>query len=328
MTFFVTGASGFIGANLVKRLLNEGNTVFGLYRNKPDLTSPLLNVVIGKINQPSSYSEALKGCDIAYHCAAHIGFQKRDYNIAYRVNVEGTRTLLEACLNGNVKKVVHLSACAVLGYSDNPDRLIDESSNPIINSNNVYGYTKKLAEDIVYEYAAKGLDISIANIATVYGDGDNKMNSGSVIKMIYEGKARIIPPGGTSFVSVKDLVEGLILLYKRGKSGERYIFCTENMTYKELFQRIAGAIGVKRDFITVPKFFKYPAVLAARLAESIVPMSKEGVNLISSQIIRESFGFKYFDSTKARQHLGWETHQSLEDAVRSAFEYYRSKGLI
>ncbi|MCX8069422.1 MAG: NAD-dependent epimerase/dehydratase family protein, partial [Thermodesulfovibrionales bacterium] len=297
-----------------------------LYRSQPVCKSPILNIINGEINSPMSYVKALHSVEIVFHCAAYIGFQKRDFDIAYKINVDGTKALLEACLKAGVKKVVHLSACAVLGYSHSPHILIDEDANPVITKDNVYAYTKKLAEDIALEYAEKGLDISIANIATVYGSGDTKMNSGSVIKMVYEGKSRLIPPGGTSFVSVSDLVNGLILLAQKGHKGERYIFCTENMTYAQLFKRISSALGISKAFYPIPRFLRLPAILAAKCAELV--LHKDGLNLITEQIIKESFGFKFYNSQKARQSLGWTPKQTLEDAVIEAFNFYKSKGLI
>ncbi len=182
MTVFVTGPSGFIGSNLLRRFLKDGYRVIALFRNPPDnhayqtgdglgdVDSPYasvakalhgtegqLKVVIGDINQPDTYINELIESNIVFHCAAHIGFSKADYDIAYRINVEGTRALLDACHKVGVSKVVHLSACAVLGYSESPHRLIDESSNPIIKRDNVYAYTKALAEGIALEYAERGV---------------------------------------------------------------------------------------------------------------------------------------------------------------------------
>jgi len=328
MNIFITGVSGFIGSFLAKRLLNEGNTVYALCRGRPDFSHPNLNIINSDINDPSSYTKGLKDCELLFHCAAHIGFQKKDYEIAHRVNVDGTRSVLDACLNSSVKKIVHLSACAVLGVSAESNRLIDESSKPDISKDNVYAYTKRLSEEIALEYAQKGLDISIANIATVYGAGDKKMNSGTIIKLIYEGKIKIAPSGGTSYVSVNNLVDGLILLSQKGKSAERYIFCTENLIYKDLFQRIANVLGVKKTFYRIPNCFKQPAIFFANIAELILPKSKDGVNLISGQIIKETFGYKYFNSQKAKKELGWNPKETLEDAVKEAFQYYKSQGLL
>jgi nucleoside-diphosphate-sugar epimerase len=265
---------------------------------------------------------------VVFHCAAHISFNPKDFQKALQVNVDGTRSILEAAYRSGVKKVVHLSACSVLGFCHGQNKIIDETENPEINKKNVYAFTKKLAEDEVQKYVHKGLDVSIANIATVYGPGDRKMNSGSIMKSIYEGRMKFIPPGGTSYVAVDDLVNGLILMAERGKAGERYIFNTENLTYKTLTQRIAGALGVRFPRMTLPGFSRCLVVLSAKGLEFAFRNTRGNVNLITPQIIEETFGYKYFSSRKARDELKWQPVQTLEEAVVKAFDYYRKNRLM
>jgi dihydroflavonol-4-reductase len=162
----------------------------------------------------------------------------------------------------------------------------------------------------------------------VYGQGDRKLNSGAIIKSIYEGKMRLVPPGGTSFVSVDDLLDGLILLSEKGVSGERYIFCSENMEYKILTERIAKTLGKKKPKYTLPSFSFYPALLAVKGMELFSGFAKGKVNLMTPQILRETFGYKYFCSSKAKEELGWSPSQNLEEAVSKAFHYYKEEQLI
>jgi nucleoside-diphosphate-sugar epimerase len=325
---FVTGASGFIGSNLVAELARRGDTVYSLMRN--DVKSPHERVqnVVGDIMEPENFASFIKECDVIYHCAAYISFQKKDLEKALEINVRGTANVLEAAHNAGVKKVVHLSACAVLGFSSDKSRIIDETANPDIKEDNVYAFTKKLAEEEVQKYVQKGLDVSIANIATVYGQGDRKLNSGAIIKSVYEGKMRLVPPGGTSFISVDDLVNGLILLSEKGVPGERYIFCSENMEYKILTRRIADTLGVKKQKYTLPAFSFYPALLAVKGMELFSGFAKGKVNLMTTQILKETYGYKYFSSKKAQEKLGWSPSQNLEEAVSKAFHYYKEEQLI
>jgi dihydroflavonol-4-reductase len=325
---FITGSTGFIGSQLTKKLINDNNTIITLVRNP--INSQVINLrpVCGSLLEPESYRSKMKSCEIVFHCAGLISFNKRDYEKASLVNVQGTRNILEAAYQTGVKKVVHLSACAVLGFSRNNNVLIDENSNPSIKKDNVYAYTKKLAEDVVQEYVEKGMDISIANIATVYGPGDKKLNSGTIIRSIYYRKMKLAPPGGTSFVSVNDLINGLVLLSTKGRSGERYIFCSENMEYKTLVQRIARALQVKEPKHTLPGLTYYPALLAVKGIELLYSSLHKELNLISPQILKEVYGYKYFNSEKARIELGWEPSQSLEETVKIAFDYYKKNNLI
>ncbi|MCX6356704.1 MAG: NAD-dependent epimerase/dehydratase family protein [Candidatus Aureabacteria bacterium] len=325
---FITGASGFIGSNLTARLISSGAELYALAQKDMPYTHDRFNAVRGDVLQLESFYSALKGCDTLFHCAAYISFDKRDFEKSYQVNVIGTKNVLEAAYRTGVKKVVHLSACAVLGFSPDGDTILDETAQPEIKKENIYAYTKKLAEEEVKKYVQKGLDVSIANITTVYGRGDRRLNSGGIIKSVYRGKMKYIPPGGTTFVSVSDLVEGLILLAGKGRPGERYIFCTENMGYGDLVRRIAATLGVAPPRFPLPRLAYYPALWALKL-RSLRPAAGGGaVDIMTPQILKETFGYKYFSAGKARRELGWRPVQRFEDAVREAFQYYREHNLI
>lgn len=326
-TIFLTGISGFIGSNLAKKLSNN-NQIYALVRENIDQNDKKIKFVKGNLLDPDSFNSIMKACDVVFHCAAHISFQKKDFKKAYQINVEGTRNVLEASYQAGIKKVVHLSACAVLGFTTDKNIFLDETASPEINPDNVYAYTKKLAEEEVQKYVQKGLDISIANIATVYGQGDRNLNSGTIIKSIYEGKMKFIPPGGTSFVSIDDLVKGLLLIAQKGRPGERYIFCTENMEYKMLAQRIAKILQVKAPCLTLPGISYYPALLASKGIELFSNLKEGRLNLMTAQILKESYGFKYYSSKKAGDELGWKPLQSFEEAVEKAFDYYKENQLI
>jgi len=328
-TIFITGGSGFIGRNLINKIsLIENCKVYALVRNKMEQFDTKVETIVGDILSSESYASIIKKCDVIFHCAAHISFRKKDFQKAYKVNVEGTRYILEAAYQAGVEKIVHLSACAVLGFTSDKNRILKETEDPEIKEDNIYAFTKKLAEKEIQKYVQKGLDVSIANIATVYGAGDKKLNSGSIIKSIYEGKMKVSPPGGTSFVSVDDLTDGLILLSEKGRPGERYIFHSENMAYKTLVCKIARTIGSKEPICTLPKFSYFPALVAVKGLEYFSAFSKDKVKLITPQILKETFEYKYFSSEKARNELGWKPVQSFEEAVEKAFSYYKANHLL
>lgn len=324
---FITGSTGFIGSVLTGRLLKSNYNVIALVRNQSDVVEGVVPI-IGDILKPETYSHYLDDCSVVFHCAAYINFQKKFFKKAYETNVEGTRNVIEQSFIKGVRKFVHLSACAVLGYSHRHDDIIDESSNPAISASNVYAYTKKKAEDVALEYAEKGLDVSIANIATVYGYGDKHLNSGSIIKTIYNGGLKFVPPGGTSFVSVDDLADGLMLLAEKGQKGQRYIFCTENIDYFTLVQRISRVLGVNQERRLLPGITYYPALVAVKGLELLSKGSGKSVNLLTTQILQETYNFKYYSSGKSRELLGWKPRQSLEDAVGDALSYYKDNGLL
>lgn len=325
---FLTGVSGFIGSNLCKKLLLEENRIYGLVRKPTEQLDKRIEIIQGDILRPGSYVSYIKECDIVFHCAAYVSFRKSDFEKAYRINVEGTRNVLEAAFQGRIKKMVHVSACAVLGCSSDENTVLDEIANPAIDRNNVYAYTKKLSEEEVKKVGQKGLNVSIANVATVYGQGDRKLNSGAIIKAIYTKKMKFFPPGGTSFVSVDDLVDGLILLAQKGRGGERYIFSSENMPYRELTQRIARVLNVQGPRYSLPRFTFYPALWGIKVMGWLPGFRHREISLMTPQILRESYGYKFFTSEKARKELNWNPQQNFEEAVGQAFNYYQKNHLI
>ena len=321
----VTGSSGFIGRNLVERLAAEGRKVYALARRPQDDLPAGAVAVQGDILQPATYASVLPDCSALYHCAAHVAFRARDAALSEAVNIRGTREVFRAAARAGVARGVLLSACAVLGISDSPLHLLDENATPLLSARNVYARSKLAAEEAVREVFGSPLTVVIANISTVYGRGDRSLNSGSIIRSVRNGM-KVVPPGGTSYVGMDDLLEGLLLMEARGQAGERYILSAENLTYVDLVRRITAVIGMTRRPVRLPRVLRLPAILAAAGAEWVA-RNRPGLNLITPQIIEESFGYKYFDASKARRELGWRPRVSLEQAVAEAIDYYRQRGM-
>lgn len=325
----VTGACGFIGSNLVKELLSKGWHVIGLARNMPsDLSHQNLSIIEGDILDRERLLGLTKGIDVIFHCAAYISFIPKDFKKSYDINVVGTRNILEVGLENRVKKVVCLSAASILGYTKDPKDIIEEDRKFYISKKSPYTFTKKIAEDLAREYARMGLDVLIANITTVYGAGDRKLNSGTIIKLIYKNKVRFAPYGGTSYVSVADLVKGLIILSEKGKRGENYTFCTQNLTFLELFNRIANSISRKPIKFILPKWTFFPLLGAFSLIHPFMAYSQDKVNILTPEIIKEAYFYKYYSSKKAREELGWQPKIFLEEAVKEALDFYLKEGLL
>jgi len=330
LNILVTGAAGFVGSNLLsacRRL--AGADIFALVRPGGALPAESVHILEGDVRDAQAVRLAMRGMDLVFHCAGFVSFQAGDLPKMLQINRDGTLHVMAAALAENVGRVVHLSACAVLGISDSPRCVLDETVSPVIGRKHVYAYSKQAAESVVHDFVRKGLHATIANVATVYGPGDRKMNSGSVIRSIYRGKMKWVPPGGTSYVSVHDLVEGLLLLARKGEPGERYIFCSENLAYGDLAKRIASTLGVQTQFKTVP-VWSYGAAQLGVAGLSVWEKLRNpgGVRLISPALLREAFGYKYFSSEKVRQELGWHPTEPLEAAVEKAFAFYRQEGRL
>ena len=324
---FLTGASGFIGANLARRLIAEGDQVKALFRpesNHPFLAGLPLEMVTADLVDEKSLVAAVAGCNYVFHCAGKISFRRNDYEELYRSNVLGTQYILAAALKVGVERFIYVSACAVFGSTPSAVELIDESSNRKIAKSDVYATTKKLAEEEVRGYVMRGLPAVIANPCTVYGAGDKKLNSGTLIRSVWREPLAIVPPGGTSTVAIADLIEGLLLLLHQGIAGENYILANENLSYSELIGIIMSVCGRKAPKLKIPRFCQYPAVALAAASERF----GVGNYLLSSQLARELFRYKYYSSLKARKELGWQPRETIAVAVSRAIDFYKYNGLL
>lgn len=331
MKILVTGATGFIGVNLVKKLTESGNDVVILVRKNSDCSIfSNLNIkkITGDILDKESIKNAMKGCSSVYHLAAFISFNKNDYDDLFNVNVTGTKNIVESSLEFSIQKLVYVSACAVFGVSDNKNKLLNEKTIYNPTKNDVYAYTKKKAEEEILKGCSKGLNAIIVNPATVYGKGDKHLNSGFIIKQIYSNKFLIAPPGGTSVVSIDDVVDGIILAIEKGKNAERYILANEMMEFTKLYRIIADSISKKRHIYKLPRFLYYPSIIIAEFLEKILKLTGKSLLQISPDLIKSTFGFKYYDSSKAREKLCWKPKVNFSIAIKQAFDYYIENKLL
>jgi dihydroflavonol-4-reductase len=282
----------------------------------------------GDVTDLASVKDAMAGCEVVYHTAGLISFSRSDWDRLYEINVIGTRNVLRAAMESGVDGLVFTSAGAVLGCSSSPKVWLDETARLATDESDGYAYSKQLAEREVRAAAKQGLHAVIVNPATVYGRGDLKLNSGFVIRNIYRHGARVAPPGGTSAVAVQDLVDGHLLAMQRGSAGERYILSGQNLTYLELFNTIAQTVGARSVKWQLPRAVQGLALLAAAVLEWMLGLVDAQAMLITPKIVKETFGYKWFDTGKAQRELGWIPRVPLRDAVREAFDFYREQGLI
>ncbi|MDP7372127.1 MAG: NAD-dependent epimerase/dehydratase family protein, partial [Nitrospinota bacterium] len=259
MKIFVTGASGFVGANLVRLLVSEGHTVRALVRpgslraHLADLPGELLEWVEGDLTSPEGLRPAIEGCERLYHVAADYRLWAPDPERMFAVNVRGTRAVLEAARDAGVIRAVHCSSVAVLGNS--PDGTpLDESSDPGVGAlEGQYRKTKYLGEKEALAVSAEGFPVVVVNPSAPVGPGDVKPTpTGRIILDFQKGKMPAYLDTGLNLVDVRDVCRGHVLAMERGKPGERYILGGHNLTWLELFRTIATVAEVKPVRRTLP----------------------------------------------------------------------------
>lgn len=312
MNILITGATGFVGKWLTKDLIKEGHTVRIIHRKSSDLSFfKNLNVetILGDVTDKESLVNALKGIDVVFHLAGVIGYSKAMRKQMDKVNVQGTRNIVDACIeNGNIQRLIHMSSVVAVGASTTPTALNEESSFNISHLNLGYFETKRMAEDIIREAVHhKKLSAVMVNPSTIYGPGDSEKSSRKVQLKVLQGKFPFYTPGGVSIVHIEDVIYCLKQAWKIGEDGERYIVSGENITIKNLFEIIAEIGKVEPPKIALPK-------LAIRII-GLVGDFKETIGQdggLNSENYWTSTMYHWFDSSKAQKKFNFKPKSARE----------------
>lgn len=241
MNCLVTGASGFIGSWLVRKLIHEGHKVRVLCRETsvfdliPDLD---FEKAFGDITRPETISPALRNIDTVFHLAGHIGYKKSDNDIMEKVNVVGTQNIYTASLEHKIKNFIFLSSVTAIGASLTPFETLDENSKFNLSHLNFgYAESKRKGELIVLQ-SNDSMKCVALNPSTVYGPGDMLKSSRKNQLKALQGKLKFYPYGGVSIVGIHDVVDAIYKSVELGEHGERYILSGDNLFIKELMDKI------------------------------------------------------------------------------------------
>ncbi len=320
MKILVTGATGFVGSHLVKELLARGHSVRILRRT----TSPLrmieglpVETIIGDVTERDSVQQAVKGCQVVFHVAGHISFWSGNNALQTKINVQGTRHVVEAALAaGTVERLIHTSSIAAIGI---PDGIGDETLAYNWWPHHInYCNSKYLAEQEVQRGVKLGLNAVIVNPATIFGPGDLNLNAGAIVLQMKKGRIPFFIPGGCCTCDVADVVAGHIGAWEKGRTGERYILGGENLTWKEIMLQVAEVIGVKPPQRKIPtRLFS----LMGHGSDIISHFTKKEPTLSRESTLMAQFLY-YFSSEKAKRELGYRFIPFRESAKRTHDWYF------
>jgi len=258
MNIFITGATGYIGANLALRLAEAGERVHILCRSKSKaslLNHDNIRLFEGNILDKKSIENAMQASEYVYHLAAYVKVWAKNPQTYFEVNVQGTKNVLDAAIKLGVKKVVVTSTVGALGPSAKTP--VNEESIRKVDFFNEYESSKFIAEKKAYHYSRNGLDIVIVNPSRVYGPG-LLSESNSVTKMIklyIEGKWHLIPGNGKNignYVFIDDVINGHLLAMSKGRTGEKYILGGTNVSYNEFFDLLIKVSQKKYKLYKMP----------------------------------------------------------------------------
>jgi dihydroflavonol-4-reductase len=329
VTTLVTGAAGFVGSAVTRRLLAAGHQVRALVRPTSDrrnLEGLPIEIVVGDLTDAESLRAALQGCRVLFHVAADYRLWVRDPRAMHAANVDGTVALMRAALDGQVEQIVYTSSVATLGL--NRDGTPADEDTPVVFEDMIgpYKRSKFLAEREVRRLVdMEGLPAVIVNPSTPVGPGDAKPTpTGRMIVDAARGRVPAFVDTGLNVVHVDDVAEGHRLALERGRAGARYILGGEDLTLQEILTRIATLTGHAPPRLRLPRVALYPLAYAA---QTWARLSRRGTPLVTVDELRMARKRMFFSSARAERELGYRARpaaQALEDAV----QWYREHGYL
>lgn len=326
MKYFLTGATGFIGLELTKRLLSEGHTVHALYRSEEKAN----RLPVGKIRRfkgdlfkPDVLAEAMLGCDGAFHLAGLARPWHSKPQTFYQINVEGARNVFRAAEQTGIEKVVFTSTAGLINPSGS--QASNEDSPRTVPLSTDYEKSKEAAEQVALEFANKQLDVVIVNPSRVYGPGVISESNGvtKMIDLYLKGKFRWLPGNGQSignYAFIEDVVDGHIRAMAFGKTGERYILGGTNASFQVFFDCLAEVSGCKRSMIKFP----VPLMLAvAGIMEYWANLTGFAPLITPPWVRKYAYHWK-LSTKKAEEELGYQP-SSLSDGLEKTIKWLRQR---
>lgn len=326
MQVFVTGGTGFIGAHLVRLLLQEGYAVKALVRpssNLGNLQGLEVEIVKGDLNAPELWQEMV-GCQYLFHVAAHYSLWQTDQKLLYLHNVQGTRNVLAAAQKAGIERTVYTSSVAAIGVGESGKVVNETHQSPLEKLVGHYKKSKFLAEQVAMQAASAGQEIVVVNPSSPIGPLDIKPTpTGDIILRFLRRQMPFYLDTGLNFIDVRDVAWGHLLALQRGKSGDRYILGHQNITLKQLLEQLAQITGLKAPQKSVPSWL--PLSVALIDEKILAPLGKSPSVPIDG--VRMAQQPMYYDASKAVQELSLP-QSSLTTALQDAVNWFVSQGYV
>lgn len=334
MRCLVTGASGFVGANLVHALLGRGHAVRAWMRPGADmrgLEGARIDVVTGDLtDSPEALARGMEGCDWVFHVAASYALWMRDYGPMYRANVEGTRHVMRAAVAARVRRVVYTSTVGCIGLprpEAGGEVVPTDEETPVSEAqmSNPYKHSKWLAERVARDAAREGVPVVIVNPSAPVGPRDVKPTpTGQVIVDYLSGRMPACLDTGLNWVHVRDVAMGHVLAAERGRVGERYILGNAggNWTMVRTFEELSGITGLAPVRRTVPWRV---ALMAAYVSEGLARLTGKPPRAPVAGVRMARYKM-WFNPAKAIRELGLPQTPPRE-ALADAVGWFRARGM-
>jgi len=326
VTDLVTGGTGFVGAAVVRALLDQGRAVRALARPDSDrrnLDGLDIEIVDGDLRDPASLARAVTGTDQVFHVAADYRLWVRRPADLYEANVDGSRALIRAAAEAGARRIVYTSSVAVLATAK-PGAPADEDT-PVTVDNMIghYKRSKFLAEEAVMAEVSSGAPVVIVNPSTPVGPRDIKPTpTGRLIRDAAAGKLPAYVDTGLNVVHVDDVAAGHLLAAQKGASGRRYILGGENLSLRDILGLIAAASGRKPPKVRLPRRPLFPLAWASEALARVTRTETEP--LLTADGLKMAGKLMWFSSARAEAELGY-THRPASAAIQDAVEWFRDR---
>ena len=303
-----------MGWHVARLLAERGHHVRALVRSGSRIPELEIETVTGDLRDPASLERAVAGCGLVFHVAADYRLWSKDPREMYRSNVDGVRNMLQAAQSAGVERVVYTSTVGCIGV---PDGGIGDESQPcsIEEMAGDYKRSKFMGEQVALEFAGHGFPVVIVNPTAPMGDHDFKPTpTGQIVVDFLRGAMPAFVDTGLNIVNVRDVALGQLLACEHGKSGERYILGSENLTLRQILEELAAITGRKAPTVEIPYFVAWLAGAAGTGMASITGKPPRA----SLEAVRMSKKKMWVTHEKAARELGYSpgpAHQALADAV-------------
>jgi dihydroflavonol-4-reductase len=328
MKAFVTGATGFVGSHVARALAAQGADLRLLVRatSRTDNIADLpAEVTVGDLRKPESLKAAMSGCDFVFHVAADYRLWVRNPEEMYQANVEGTRAIIQAAQESGVRRVIYCSSVATMGFKQTGEIVNEETPVTLANMVGHYKRSKFMAEQIALEAGRKGANVVVVNPTTPIGEFDIKPTpTGRIVVDFLKKNFPAYVDTGLNLADVKEVARGHVLAMEKARPGERYILGGENLTLKQILDKLAEITGLPSPTMKVPHGVAMGFAAFDQFFTGIVLGKEPRATLEAVKMGRKKM---FASSAKAERELGYQV-LPVEEALRRAVAWFQTHGYV